>query len=271
VHVAETEADIKAFNERHVQDTSVIYFVNLSSQQETGFWASLFSIFSTSTPESDETHLNDIAENNPVLKVDIGKELMAHSAEDYNVKTVPFIIAFHKGKEILREKPTSTTANRIDAKVAEIEQINLHTINPAITVHPERDASKINIKDDKKENDVHHHPKPLIVFPDSGHTSTNDPAESSIISSTPIMTLDKEDNANGLKQPTPVSTADQLTKYRQIANEVYEDPKKATQKYGPDAAKAAMDYYQKSQASSTTPTSSKIGRTRRVHYGGRSL
>ena len=271
MHVAETEADIKAFNERHVQDTSVIYFVNLSSQQETGFWASLFSIFSTSTPESDETHLNDIAENNPVLKVDIGQELMAHSAEDYNVKTVPFIIAFHKGKEILREKPSSSSADRIDDKVAELEQKNLHTINPAMTVHPNRDPSKVSINDEKKETDVHHHPKPLTVFPDSGHTSENNPSESSLISSTPIMTLDKEDNANGLKQPTPVSTADQLTKYREIANDVYQDPKAAAQKYGPDAAKAAMDYYQKSQASAAAPSSSKIGRKRRVHYGGKSL
>lgn len=222
VHVAETEKDIKAFNERHIQDTSVLYFVNLSSKTETGFWASLFSLFGSSS-ESDETYLLDIAENNPVLKIDVGQDELVNATKPYNVTSIPYVVAFHKGLELLREAPYSSTADRIDNAVRDKEEKALNKVNPKFTAHPERNGTDVVPNDEKKPGDVHHHPAPLTVIPDFGHMSTNDPAESSLISATPIQDLDKKTHANELNpQAIPVVSVgdDQLIVYKNGANTV---------------------------------------------------
>ena len=108
IHEAETVADIHQFRERHIQDTSVLYFVDLSGEEDTGFWASLFSLFG-GTSRSDETYLPDIADNNPVMKIDVSLEQFKNITEEYKLDTIPYVVVFHHGEEILREFPSSDT------------------------------------------------------------------------------------------------------------------------------------------------------------------
>jgi hypothetical protein len=216
IHTAETEGDIKAFRARHIQDTSVLYFVNLSAEKQTGFWSSLFSLFG-STSESDETYLPDIAESSPVLKIDVGQEALENSTNSYGVDSVPFVIAFHHGEEILRGTPSSSTGDNIDKAVREKEANNLHATNPVWTTHPERNGTDTVPNDLKTEEDVHHHPAPLTVIPDFGHMSANDPAESSLVTSRPIQELDARTGANAMASATPIpapKSDDQLVVYK---------------------------------------------------------
>jgi len=214
VEIALTEADIKGFNDRHTQDTSVLFFVNLASQEESGFWASIFNLFGSSS-ESDESYLDEIAENNPVMKIDIGKETLAHAAEDYKVDSVPFVVALNKGEQIVREKPNSKTADNIDAIVKDREEKRLKEIDHATTVHPERDASKVDINEEKSDTDVHHHQKPLVIIPDFGHLQLNDLAPN-LINSKPVQTLDTKTGANidSSKPVTVEQETDTLVEYK---------------------------------------------------------
>lgn len=200
----------------------MLYFVNLSTKSDTGFWASLFSLFGSSA-ESDETYLLDIAENNPVLKIDVGQPELVNATKPYNVTSVPYIVAYHKGLELLREAPYSSSADRIDNAVRDKEEKSLNKVNPKFTVHPERAETDAVPNDEKKPDDVHHHPAPLTVIPDFGHMSTNDPAESSLISATPIQDLDKKTRANELN-PNAIAAAvvgeDQLIVYKDRANAI---------------------------------------------------
>jgi hypothetical protein len=224
VTIADNEDDIRAFMIKHKNDTSVLFFVNQESQEASGFWATIFNLFG-STTESDESFLTEIAENNPVMKIDIGKTTLAHSTEDYKVESVPLAIAFHHGVEIIRERPTAKTADNIDNKVKEIEEKSLHEINHANTVHPERDPSKTDIWDTKTENDVHHHPAPLIVIPDFGHLSINDPSESSLIKSRPIQILDDKTGANIIGPIKIDQDGDMLIRYKEAQDPKAEDLK----------------------------------------------
>jgi hypothetical protein len=210
---ADDESDIKDFNERHMHDTSILFFVNQESQEQSGFWASIFNLFGSSS-ESDESFLDEIADNNPLIKIDIGKEALGHSAEDYSVETVPMIIAFHHGEEILRERPTAETADKIDDIVRDNETKNLKEVDHASTVHPKRDPSETDIWDNKTDTDEHHHPKPLIVTPDFGHLLSNDPAESPLITATPIKSLDLESGANAVKATVAKQANDMLVDFK---------------------------------------------------------
>jgi hypothetical protein len=216
IHTAESEADIKAFRARHIQDTSVLYFVNLSAEKQTGFWSSLFSLFG-STSESDETYLPDIAESSPVLKIDVGQEALENSTDAYGVDSVPYVIAFHHDEEILRGTPSSSTGDDIDQAVRDKEASSLHATNPVWTTHPERNGTDTVPNDLKAEDDVHHHPAPLTVIPDFGHMSANDPAESSLVTARPIQDLDARTGANAIASATTIPTAksnDQLIVYK---------------------------------------------------------
>lgn len=219
VQIAEDESDIRAFNDRHMLDNGVLYFVNLSVEEETGFWASLFRIFSFSTPENDMTHLNSIAENNPVLRIDIGKASMAHSAEDFGVKSVPYVIAFFRGKEILRQKPSSSTAQEIREAIEDAQT--------SASVNVNADSSSIDLSSQVEVEEVHHHPAPKQASSDFGLMDTS--SASSMMSKIPGI-------------PASVQPA-QLEQYKQIAQESYQNPQAAVQKYGQDTVNLARSYF----------------------------
>lgn len=224
VTIAEDEDDVRGFLEKHARDTAVLFLVNQESQENSGFWATIFNLFGSAS-ESDESYLNSIAENNPVLKIDVGKKSLEHSSDDYKVESLPLAIAFHHGNEILRERPTSQTAERIDSKIKSIEEKALQEINHASTVHPERDSSQVNIWENNTASDVHHHSVPLIVIPDFGHLTINDPSESSLIKSRPIELLDVATGAN-LVSPIKINQdGDMLIDYKQKQAPRAEDPK----------------------------------------------
>lgn len=230
--VADDEADIKDFRERHTLDTAVLFFVNQESQEQSGFWASIFNLFGSSS-ESDESFLVEIAENNPLIKIDVGKDALAHSTEDYGVESVPLVIAFHHDKEILRERPTTDTADKLDDMIRDIEAKSLAEIDHASTVHPERNASSTDIWDNKTDTDEHHHPKPLVITPDFGHLDVNDPSESALITTKPIESLDEQTGAKLIKKSVSLqsnttssttTTDDMLIDYKRANQPKVEDP-----------------------------------------------
>lgn len=268
VNDAEDESDIKTFRGIHLVDTAVLYFYKKSGPKDTGFWASIFSIFSSSS-EDDVTYLKDISDNAPVMTVDVGLERLKHSADDYKISSYPYVVVFHRDEEILRETPKSSTADKIEEKVKEKEEKKLKEINVNWTVHPERNGTTATVaetkKDEKKETDEHHHPKPLTIVPDFGHmTATHDPAESNLIGARPIQQLDEKlgtNQADGKPAPPTGITDDQLIKYKQIGEAIYTDPKAAAQKYVPEAAYAAYNsrYGTKSAQPPLPPSASASG------------
>lgn len=257
VHQAETEADITAFRERHIQDTSVLYFVNLSAEKQTGFWASLFSLFG-STSESDETYLPDIAESSPVIKIDVGQDALANTTNAYGVDSVPFVIVYHHGEELMRERPTSSTGDSIDKAVKDKEESSLHAMNPLWTTHPERNGTDTVPNDNKTETDVHHHPVPLTVIPDFGHMSTNDPAESNLISARPIQDLDSRTGANNMASATAIparGSDDQLIVYKQGNRNSNDEPR-----YGGEVTTPAPTPQSRATYSNQPRATSHVGR-----------
>lgn len=174
IEFADDEADIKTFNDRHNKDTAVLFFVNLESQEQSGFWASIFNLFGSSA-ESDEALMEKIGQKDPVLKIDIGKEKLAHSAKDFSVDSVPFIVAFYNGEEVLRETPNSGIASKLDGIIRGKEQ------DKQAKATPTDDA------------DGHNHPKPVIVESDYGHLNLNDPKYKGL---SPIQILDLETGSN---------------------------------------------------------------------------
>ena len=178
----------------------------------------------SSSSEADVTYLEDIAKNNALLKIDLGQTTLAHSAEDYKVDSVPFVVVLHRGEEILREKPSSTTAEKIEKLVKEKEEANAKEINPTWTVHPER-KDGVEKNDEKTDKDVHHHPKPLVIVPDFGHLGVNEPSESPLISSRPIQDLDTKTGANLITkpQPPPIYSTEQ-DKLLKFENSIKESP-----------------------------------------------
>lgn len=221
IHEAETPADIRLFQERHIQDTSALFFHNHRNVEEKGFFASIFDLFGSSS-DSDDTILNEIAENIPVIKIDVGQDALQDTAEDYDVSTVPYVVAYHKGVEILREVPNSSTADSIEEKVKDLEQERLHKINHASTVHPERAASEVDINDEKKDTDVHHHPKPLEVVPGDisgkSQSSAVEPSESDLVSARPVQALDKK------SQTAPATDTNKVVQFKKNAAPTKPDP-----------------------------------------------
>ena len=218
IDIADDEEDIQDFLIKHQDDTAILYFVNQGERQRNGFWSSVFNLFRSSS-QADEANLHEISENNPVVKIDLGKDTLAHAAEDYDVKRVPYVIAYHKGDQILAEEPTAKTADRIEEKLEEIES-NTDEIVHSTTVHPERSPSEQSIWDEKSDTDEHHHPKPLQVTPDFGHIAANEPSESDLIKSQPIQELDNATDSNGWWSETKDEIGDLWSRFTGGAEEV---------------------------------------------------
>ena len=166
IHEAENVRDINAFRERHFQDTSVLYFED-TTVEEKGFWSSLFSLFGSSS-KADETYLNDIAENAPVLKVDLARDDFSNISEKFALKSLPFVFVFHHGEELLKEFPTSSTADKIEDLILEKEEASLHKANA--TAHTKVVVGNTTgvptiVKADKNQ------PKPVTIVHDFGHLS----------------------------------------------------------------------------------------------------
>lgn len=202
IQEADNEADIVEFEARHIQDSHVLFFVKSEEKKDSGFFSGLFSLFSSS--DSGESYAEEISNNNPVLKVDLSKEALAHAEKDYDVKEVPYIIAYHKKQEIFRGKPDSNTAGDIEDIINHREEAGVKQTEKPLEADTKKSSSETPVED-TKSSETHNHPKPLTVVPDYGHMSTNDPAESNLIDSRPIEEVDAK--AEAIKQQKSESGA----------------------------------------------------------------
>ena len=118
---AQTPEDVEAFRTLHRDDTAVLFFHNSADAKSTGFFESIFGLFG-SKENLDEEFQAMIAEKYPVIEIDSKIEELQNVPDDYEVGTLPYVIAFHKGREIWREVPSKQTATIIENLIADQQQ-----------------------------------------------------------------------------------------------------------------------------------------------------
>ena len=215
VRYASVPADIKAFRDKHQEDSAFIFFVDLSESQS-GFLDGLFNLFLDSSSEYEIDLEESLSQNNPTMKIDLSKPVLKPAKDEYKVDVVPYLIAYHKGVEIFRGEPDLGTADAVDKIIKERNDKLVAKIDKGQTVHPERNGTDIVPNDDKNATDVHHHPKPLTVVPDYGHISTSDQPALIVASQSPITSLDSKTGANIQAQAAPpvAKSTDQLVEFK---------------------------------------------------------
>lgn len=120
---ADTPEDVAAFRAMHSNNDHVLFFHDGADQQETGFFESLFGIFGNSGNQ-DEEFQKELAKKYPTLEIDKNKASLKQVPDDYKVSKLPYVIAYHKGREIWRGEPTNDTSGVIARKIKEYDDAN---------------------------------------------------------------------------------------------------------------------------------------------------
>ena len=113
--------DVEAFKTLHSNDTAVLFFHNSQNKGETGFFRSIFGLFGNSNKDLDEEYQTLLAKKYPTMEIDTKIDYLKPVAENYQVDKMPYIIAFHKNREIWREMPSKDTPNIIENLIKEEE------------------------------------------------------------------------------------------------------------------------------------------------------
>jgi hypothetical protein len=124
---AESPEDVAAFRAMHSDEDHVLFFHNGKESQETGFFDSLFGIFGN-PGDSDEKFQEKLAEKFPTLEVDTQIASLKNMGDDYEVPKLPYVIAYHNGREIWREVPTEETPEIIENLIKDADEANQNRV-----------------------------------------------------------------------------------------------------------------------------------------------
>ena len=123
--------DVSAFKALHSKDDWVLFFHNGADSKQSGFFDSLFGIFGAKS-DLDEEFQALVAQKYPIMEIDTQIEALKNVPQDYEVTTMPYIIAYHKNKEVWREMPSKDSATIIE-NIIKQEEKSTPVIAPA---HP---------------------------------------------------------------------------------------------------------------------------------------
>ncbi|CAI2363808.1 unnamed protein product [Moneuplotes crassus] len=118
--------DISAFRAMHDNDDHVLFFHNSGDKNDEGFFQSIFGIFGQNS-ELDEEYQKILSDKYPTLEVDTSKQPLKNVKDDFKIKELPYVIAYHKGKEIWREQPSKDTTGIIENKIKEQDNAKVET------------------------------------------------------------------------------------------------------------------------------------------------
>jgi hypothetical protein len=121
---AATPEDVSAFRAIHEYDDAVLFFHDSSSSKSTGFFESIFGLFGGRS-DLDEEYQSLMAEKYPTLEIDTNIEALKKTKDDYEVSELPYIIAYHKGKEIWREMPSKKSPEIVAQLIADQDNARL--------------------------------------------------------------------------------------------------------------------------------------------------
>lgn len=110
--------DISAFRAIHENEDHVLFFHDSSDTSNEGFFQSIFGIFGSNS-ELDEEYQLLLSEKYPTLEIDGGIDSLKNVKDDFQVPELPYIIAYHKGKEIWREQPSKDSVDIIENRIIE--------------------------------------------------------------------------------------------------------------------------------------------------------
>lgn len=197
------------------------------SESTSGFWDSLFNLFGSSSDYETELE-GSISNAHPIMKIDLGKTTLAHSAEDYKVEEVPFIIAFHKNVQVLKETPTLETSDKLTRIVKDIDEKNIRKAKIEAEIYQPNADQTVPLKE-KVESDVKNQPQPLVIIPDFNKITTTDIVNSIVPEIKPIEIFDKQTGANlqdniDKTQKKATETKDKLIEFKTKAEEILKDP-----------------------------------------------
>lgn len=118
---AQTPEDVQAFRTLHANDVAVLFFHNSNDNKQTGFFESIFGLFGNNE-DLDEQYQALIAQKYPIIEIDSKIPALAKVPDDYEVQTMPYIIAYYKNKELWREIPSKQSATIIENLIREQAQ-----------------------------------------------------------------------------------------------------------------------------------------------------
>ena len=148
--------DVAAFKALHVKDDWVLFFFhNGADSKDAGFFDALFGLFGAKS-DLDEEYQALIAEKFPIMEIDTQIDALKNVPQDYQVSTLPYLIAYHKNKEIWREMPSMDSANIIENLIK--EEDNLTPVLPP--AHP--------TPNEIKQQKISHTAKPSPAVLNSG-------------------------------------------------------------------------------------------------------
>lgn len=121
---ASTPEDVAAFRSIHEGDDAVLFFHDSSDSKSVGFFESIFGLFG-GNGDLDEEYQSLLAEKYPTLEIDTKIEALKKTKDNYQVTDLPYIIAYHKGKEIWREMPSKKSPLIIEGLINDQESAKL--------------------------------------------------------------------------------------------------------------------------------------------------
>lgn len=90
-----------------------MFFHDSADSKQTGFFSSIFGLFGNKE-DIDEEYQELLAKKFATLEVDTDIEALKKVPDDYEVPVMPYIIAYHKNKEIWREMPSKDSPEIIE-------------------------------------------------------------------------------------------------------------------------------------------------------------
>lgn len=133
--------DISAFRAIHENEDHVLFFHDSSDKADEGFFQSIFGIFGSNS-NLDEEYQRIISEKYPTLEIDGGIPSLKNVKDDFNVPEQPYVIAFHKGKEIWRAQPSTDSVEIIDNLIKEQDSSRVATYPKAQTTQSSQSVAK---------------------------------------------------------------------------------------------------------------------------------
>lgn len=141
---AETPEDVLAFRAMHQDDTCILFFHDGADAKETGFFESIFGIFGTK--DVDEEYQKLLAEKFATLEIDKQIYALKNVPDTYEVTDLPYIIAYHKGREIWREMPSKDSAKIIENLIKTQNETNIQVYPKGHTPIPPTNRTSQRIK-----------------------------------------------------------------------------------------------------------------------------
>ncbi|CAI2369809.1 unnamed protein product [Moneuplotes crassus] len=119
---ASVPADVSDFKSKHDGEDYILFFHDISNnnKRDEGFFQSMFNIFGSNN-NLDEEYQLILSDKYPTLEIDSGIDSLRNVPDDYGVKELPYIIAYHKNKEIWRAKPSQDTTDIIANKIRQFD------------------------------------------------------------------------------------------------------------------------------------------------------